>query len=153
MPSWLKAGLIGAAVLFVLNVIGFIPCVGCLTLILGILAYIGIGALAAYFLPPPREAGTGAWQGALAAVIAALVGGLVQTIVATIQMATTDAATAFSQMPPEVLQQMQEMGLDAGSMGPAFGLVGGGICCGSGVILAVILGAIGGAIFAAIRPE
>jgi len=153
MPPWLKAGLIGAFVLLVLNVIGVVPCVGCFTLILGILAYAGIGALAAYYLPPTREAGTAAWQGALAAVIAALVGGIVQTIIVTIRMAVTDSAAAFSQMPPEVLQQMQEMGLDATTMGPTFGLLGGGICCGSGVLLAIILGAIGGAIFAAAKPE
>ncbi len=153
MSPWLKAGLIGAAILFVLNVLGVIPCIGCLTLLLGFLAYVGIGALAAYFLPPVREAGTAGWQGALAAVIAALVGGLVNMVIATVRMAVTDSAAMLSQMPPEVLQQLRDAGVDVANMGPAFGLLGGSVCCGSGLILAAILGAVGGAIFAAVQPE
>jgi hypothetical protein len=154
MSPWLKAGLVGAVVLIVLNLLGLIPCVGFLTCILGIVAYAGIGALAAYWMPPVREAGGGAGQGALAAVLAALIGGLANTIIATIQMSLTDTAAILSQIPAESLQQMQEAGMDPSMfMGPTAGVMFGSMCCIVGLILAAILGAIGGAIFAAIKPE
>ena len=80
MSPWLKAGLIGGAVLIVLNLLGLIPCVGLITCILGVLAYAGIGALAAYWMPPVRVAGQAAGQGALAALVAGLIGGVVNTV-------------------------------------------------------------------------
>ena len=155
MSPWLKAGLVGAAILVVLNILGLISaCVGTFTCILGLLAYAGIGALAAFWMPPIREAGAAAGQGAAAAVLAGLIGGLVNMIVSTLQMALTDSAAILSQIPPESLRQMQEMGMDPAMFtGPTFGLVVGGGCCLGGVILAAILGAIGGAIFAAIKAD
>ena len=59
----LKAGAVGAGVIVLLNLIGLIPCAGCVTCILGLLAYVGAGALAAYWLPPTRTAGQGAGAG------------------------------------------------------------------------------------------
>jgi hypothetical protein len=154
MAPWLKAGLIGGVVLAVLNLLGLIPCVGVLTCILGLVAYAGIGALAAYWIPPVRMAGQGAGQGALAAVVAGLVGGIVNTIIATIQMAVTDTASILSQIPGDALQQMQQAGVDpALFVGPTAGVLFGSVCCFGGVILAAILGAIGGAIFAAVKPD
>jgi len=154
MSPWLKAGLIGGLILVGLNLLGLIPYVGVLTCGLGILAYAGIGALAAYWLPPVREAGQGAGQGALAAMLAAVIGGIVNTIVATIQMSLTDTATVLSQIPPDVLRQLQEAGVDPSMfLGPTAGVMYGGMCCVGGLIIAAILGAIGGAVVAAIRPE
>jgi hypothetical protein len=46
MSNWLKAGLIGAAVVVVLQLLGIVPCVGCFTWILAFVAYGCIGALA-----------------------------------------------------------------------------------------------------------
>ncbi len=154
MSPWLKAGLIGGLILVGLNLLGLIPCVGALTCGLGILAYAGIGALAAYWLPPVREAGQGAGQGALAAMLAAVIGGIVNTIVATIQMALTDTAAVLSQIPPDVLRQLQEAGVDPSMfVGPTAGVMFGSMCCVGGLVIAAILGAIGGAVLAAIRPE
>lgn len=154
MSSWLKAGLVGAAVLVVLNLLGMIPCVGFITCILGLLAYIGIGALAAYWIPPIREAGTAAGQGAMAAALAALVGGVVNAIVSTIQLAVTDTADILALIPAESLQQMQEAGVDPSVFtGPGFGAAVGSICCIVGLILAAILGAVGGAVYAGIKPD
>jgi len=154
MSSWLKAGLIGGLILIGLSVLSLIPCVGAVTCGLGILAYAGIGALAAYWMPPLRTAGQGAGQGALAAVLAAVIGGIANTIVATIQMAVTDTATILSQIPPDALRQMQEAGIDPSMfMGPTAGVMFGSICCLGGLILAAILGAIGGAVLAGIKPE
>jgi hypothetical protein len=154
MSPWLKAGLVGAAVLVVLNLLGMISWVGLITCCLGLLAYVGIGALAAYWLPPVRDAGQGAGQGALAAVLAALIGGIVNTIGSTIQMAVTDTAALLSQIPPESLQQLEQMGIDPAALtGPTSGAIVGSTCCVGGLILAAILGAIGGAVFAGIRPD
>jgi hypothetical protein len=154
MSSWLKAGLVGAAVVTVLNLLGLIPCVGFITCILGLLAYAGIGALAAYWMPPLREAGTAAGQGALAAALAALVGGVVNAIVSTIQLAVADTAAILSALPAESLQQLQEAGVDPSVFtSPAFGAAMGSACCIVGLILAAILGAVGGAIYAGIKPD
>jgi hypothetical protein len=154
MSPWLKAGLIGAAVIVVLNLLGLIPCVGLITCILALLVYGGIGVLAAYWLPPVREAGQAAGQGALAALVAALIGGIVNTILTTIQMALLDTSFILSQIPPESLQQMKQAGIDPGMFtGPTAGVFYGSICCGGGLILAAILGAIGGAVYAGIKPD
>jgi hypothetical protein len=158
MSPWLKAGLIGGAVLVVLNLLSLIPVVGLVFCLLGILAYIGIGVLAAYWIPPQREAGQAAGQGALAAGLAALIGGIVNTITTTIQMTLTDTSAIISQIPAETLQQMEDVGVDPNLLfgtgtGALSGALCGGICCVAGLILAAILGAIGGAVFAGIRPD
>jgi hypothetical protein len=90
MLPWLKAGLIGGAILVVLNLLGVIPCVGVISCIGGLVVYGGIGALAAYWMPPERMSGPAAGQGALAALVAALIGGIVNAIVLTIQMSVDD---------------------------------------------------------------
>jgi hypothetical protein len=38
-------------------------------------------------------------------------------------------------------------------VGPVGGIIGGSMCCIGGLILAVILGAIGGAVYAAIKSD
>lgn len=156
MSPWVKAGLVGAAVLVVINLVGLIPvlCVGCVSPLLGIVAYLGIGILAAYWMPPPRMAGPGAGQGALAAVLAALIGGVVNIIIYTIQMAVIDTATIMSQIPAESLQQLEELGMDPSVLvGPQIGVLTGSVCCLIGLILAAILGAVGGAIFAGLKAD
>jgi hypothetical protein len=154
MSPWLKAGLIGAVVLVVLNVLGLIPCVGFFTCIFGLLVYAGIGALAAYWLPPARDTGSAAGQGAAAAVLAAVIGGLVNMVLTTIQMSLMDTSAILSQLPAESLRQMEAAGIDPGMFtGPTAGLFYGGTCCLGGLILAAILGAIGGAVYAGVKPE
>jgi hypothetical protein len=156
MSSWLKAGLVGAAVLIVLDLVGLIPmfCVECIALLLSIVVYLGIVVLAAYWMPPPRVAGQGAGQGALAAVLAALIGGVVNTIILTIQWTAVDAATITSLVPAESLQQLQELGMDPSDfVGPGPGALSGSVCCAIGLVLAAVLGAIGGAIFAGLKAD
>ncbi len=157
MSPWLRAGLIGGGVVIVLDLLGLIPCVGLIACILGFLAYIGIGALAAYWLPPVRMAGPAAGQGALAAGLAGLISGVVNTIILLIQMAATDSARVLSQIPAETLEQLEQAGIDPQVFeqfaGPGGALIGGSICCIGGLILAAILGAIGGAIFAAVKSD
>ncbi len=157
MSPWLKAGLIGAAILVVLNLLGIIPCVGVITCILGLLAYIGIGALAAYYMPPLRDAGAAAGQGALAAVLAAAIGGVVNTIVGVVRMAVVDSAQVMAQIPPETLRQLEEAGIDPQIFeqftGPGGAVISGSVCCLISLLIAAGLGAIGGAIYASMRQE
>jgi hypothetical protein len=154
MSPWLKAGLIGAAVLVVLDLLSLIPCVGFITCILMLVVYLGIGVLAAYWIPPVRMAGQAAGQGALAAALAALVGGVVNTIISTIQLAVTDRSAILSQLPAESIEQLRQAGIDPTALvGPGAGAGIGSLCCITGLIFAAILGAIGGAIFAAVKSD
>jgi hypothetical protein len=159
MSPWLKAGLIGAAILIVLNLLGLVQvaCVGLVTCILGLLVYAGIGALAAYWMPPVRETGAAAGQGALAAGLAAIIGGIVNMIVVFIQATIVGTTEIVSQLPPETLRQLEDAGMDPAILnkfaGPAGALLGGSLCCVGGLILAAILGAVGGAVFAAIQKD
>jgi membrane associated rhomboid family serine protease len=90
----------------------------------------------------------------MAAALSGLMGGVVYTILTTIQMSLTDAATVLSQFPPETLQQFEDAGIDPSLfVGPNVGILCGGGCCLVGVILAAILGAIGGAVYAGLQPE
>ena len=154
MSGWLKAGLIGGGVLIVLQLIGLVPFLGCVTLPLTILVYIAAGAWAASSLPPVRQAGKGAGQGALAALVAQVIGGIVGLIIAIVQAASGATARALAQIPPEALQQLQDAGIPSDML---FGTVGasiiGSLCCLTGIVVAAILGAIGGAIYAAIKPS
>jgi len=150
----LKAGAIGAGVAVVLALISLIPCVGCFTWILGLLLYIGVGALAAYWLPPVRTAGGGAGAGALAGVIAAIIGGIVNMIIGAVRVAIVGPQTMATQIPPDTMRQLAEVGVDP-TIFMGFGgvLIGGSICCVIGLVIAAVLGAIGGVIFAAVKPD
>jgi len=159
MKPWLKAGLIGAAIMVVLNVMNLLNLPGAITCCVCILwpvVYAGIGALAASFMPPVRDSGTAAGQGALAAALAQFGGGIVLTIITAIQ-----GTTASQVLPPELIQQWQSAGLDPAVLqnvfdklsGPTGGILTGGICCIGGMIVAAILGALGGLIFASIKRE
>jgi hypothetical protein len=154
----LKAGAVGAGVIIVLNLIGLIPCAGCIAGILGLLAYVGAGALAAYWLPPLRTAGDGAGAGAIAGVVAGIVGGIVNMIIAALRFAISGGPAAamrqMGQLPPEVMRQFYNAGLDPKIFASIGGVIGiSAVCCVFGFILAAVLGAIGGIIFAAVKPN
>jgi len=154
MSGWLKAGLIGGGVLIVLQLIGLIPFLGCVTLPLILVVYIVIGALAASYLPPIRQVGQGAGQGVLAALIAQLMGGIIGLIIAIIQAASGATANFLSQVPPGTLQQLRDAGIPphmlVGTVGAS---ICGSVCCVAGIVIAAMLGAIGGAIYAAMKPN
>lgn len=146
----LKAGGIGAAVAVLLTLLGLIPFVGCCTLILTFVLWIGVGVLAGYFgskTNPMQTAGEAAQAGAVAGVITALAGGLVQTVIGAIQIALGGTAQALSQIPPEQLKQLRDVGVDPTLLSGAGGI--GAIvvcCCLIGPLLAAALGAGGGAL-------
>jgi len=152
----LKAGLIGAALVLVLNLVGVIPVIGCIGLPLELIAYIGIGALAGFWLVPPRATGRAAGQGALAGLIAGAVSGIVRAILTPLSMKLSGGTSALlSQVPPESLQQLQQAGIDPNLIfggGTMAGLVL--VCClPIGLLLGAGLGALGGLILAAAKPE
>lgn len=161
MSSWLKAGLIGGAVLafigLLLTFFGQSVGLGCGFTLLALLAFAGTGALTAYWMPPIREAGRAAGQGAGAAVLAQAIGGIAFTIFGFIQTSLVDTADVISTIDPALLDQMVEMGVDVqvleSMLGPAGALLSGSFCCVGGLIFAAILGAVGGALYAAIKPD
>lgn len=153
---WLRAGLIGAGVLLVLSLLSLVPLVSCIAPILQLLAFAGVGALAASFIPPRRETGSGAGQGALAGLIAGLVGAIVSTILAPVSLAASGGTAAIiNQFPPETLQQFEQAGVDPNMFLNA-GTVAGAtaLCClPTALIAGALLGALGGMIYASVKPE
>jgi amino acid transporter len=153
MQAVLKAGGLGAVVLIVLSLLGLIPCVGCITFLLSFVVYAGIGVLAAHWMPPPRTAGSGATNGALAAVVAALVAGVIGIVILAIQGAITGGAQ-LAQVPPDQLQTLAEAGIDPAIFaGPAGGAMAGALCCTFFLFIGAGLGAAGGAIWANSKPN
>lgn len=153
---WLRAGLIGAALLVALNLLSLIPLLSCIATPLQLLAFAGVGALAASYLLPRRETGRAAGQGALAGLISGLVAGLASTVMAPISLAASGGTNAMlAALPPETLQQFEQAGLDP-AMFVNTGTVAGAtaLCClPTGLIAGALLGALGGMIYAAVKPE
>jgi hypothetical protein len=160
MSGWLKAGLIGAAIVVVLKVLQLVPCVNCCAIPAEWVAYGCIGALAAYWILPVRTMGAGAGQGALAGLIAAAVGGVIGIGIAVVGNAVFGPmqAAMLRQLPPDVLQGMVEAGIDprmlsGAGTGAVETITNSSICCGIGLVIAAALGALGGLVFAAVKSE
>ena len=164
MSAWLKAGLIGGAILFVLDLIGQIPIICCCTPLLMLLVYIAVGVMAASYMPPPRDTGTAAGQGALAVVVASFIGGLINLIISLIRAAfwsTTTVGQVWTEIPPDVRYMLRDMGIEPEFISEFGNFTGslagttmcGSICCLGGIIIAAMLGAIGAAIYAASKSE
>jgi len=160
MSAWLKAGLIGAAVVIVLNLIGLVQVLGCITAPLTLVAYIGIGVLAASYIPPRRETGAAAGQGALAALIAGVGGGIVNLIISLVRVGSGGMVqyTRFLEtLPPDVARQFADLGVSPDILAGAGGIgavaICGSVCCLGGIVFAAALGAIGAAIYASVKPE
>jgi len=86
--SWLKAGLIGAAISSVLSLFSVIPIIGCLMIpILCITWFLvpgGAGFLAAKWTKTNGNTGLGAKQGVLAGITVGVIGGFVSFILSMI---------------------------------------------------------------------
>jgi hypothetical protein len=156
MTGWLKAGLIGGAVLVVVQLIGLVPfdLICCLTFPSTLFIYLGVGALAAAFLPPPRAAGNGTAQGALAAILAAVISSVAGMVINTIRVMIIPEETVTMDLPPALIQQLR----DAGIPMELFIGIGGvivfySVCCVIWIVVSAILGAIGGAIYPSVKPE
>jgi hypothetical protein len=142
----LKAGLIGLAVLLAMTLINqLLPISGGLVYALcgvNMLIYAGIGVLAGFFLAPPRAAGTGAGAGAIAGLISGVVNGVVGYVITATRMAR---GMGLPGVTPQQMQQLAESGMD-----PMVLAIPGAIC---GMAIGSGLAAIGGAIFAAVKPD
>ena len=159
----LKAGLIGAAVIFVITLLSLIPMLlpkastlNCVCCGLEFIVFAGIGVLAGFFLTPPREAGAGAGAGAVAGLVSGLVDGVLSIIIAAIQVAVV--GTDFvSVLDPEQIKMLTDLGVDPSSFATFSGwggvAIGGGLCCVGYLVIGAALGAIGGAIFAAAKSD
>jgi hypothetical protein len=151
----MRAGAIGAIVAAGLSLLGLVPCFRCGSFLLSWLWYVAVGALAAYWLTPPRTTAAGAGQGAIAGVIAAPVGGVVAMIVGAIRFSLLGGSAAvISQIPPQTLRQLQDAGVDPSLFVSLGGILGiSATCCVANLVFGALLGAFGGAILAAARPE
>jgi hypothetical protein len=150
----LRAGVIGGAVAALLSLLQFVPDVGCVAVPLQALAFLGAGMLAAAWMVIPREIGAAAGQGAIAGLIAAAITGLVGMVLAPIGMAMVDGASIIGQLPPETLRAFEETGVDPSLIfGTGGALFVAGLCCGAGLIVGLGLGALGGVLYAALKPQ
>jgi hypothetical protein len=150
-----KAGLVGAAVAVLLSLMRLVPCIGCIASILGLAVYVGAGVLAAYWLTPPRTTGDGAGAGAVAGVITALAGGVVSIIVGAAQFTLMGGpAAVMRNIPPESLRELERAGIDPRMFVSLGGIVGiEATCCVAGLVIAAVLGAIGGMIMASAKSN
>jgi hypothetical protein len=154
MSGWLKAGLIGMAIIILLNILGLVPLLVCITLPLTLVAYCAIGVMAAVWMTPPRTVEGGAGQGAIAALIASLGGGIVNLVIVWTQASSGGMQRYLSQMPPEIMRQIQQSDIPMDLLfGTISAAIGGTCCCALGMVFAAALGAAGGAIYASTKRE
>lgn len=160
MSPSLKAGLIGAAVAVVLALMGLVPCLGCITSLLALVLYVGVGVLTATWMEPPRDVGEGAGGGAVAGLITALAGGVTNLVISAVRFTVGGGQAAvvrqFRQLPPELREPWRDLGLDPRMLArPGYAIGGSALCCGLGLLIAAALGAAGGAITVSLqrKPE
>lgn len=152
----LKAGLIGGLVLALVDLLGLVPVVSCIAVPLQMLLFIGIGALAGYWLTPRRGGGPAAGQGAIAGLVAGAIGGIVNVVLAPVSLSMYGGSDAILRgFPPESLQALQSAGIDPYALvspGTMAGLTA--VCClPIALLFGAGLGALGGLILAGTKPE
>jgi hypothetical protein len=154
VTGWQKAGLIGAAVVIVLRLLALIAVAlergvsYCVMPVAESIVYGCVGALAAYWMLPVRTKGSAAVRGASAAVIAAVIGGVgdfAVNVVGIVLLGPLRAAALRDQLLPELL-----IGTGDGALVTFVASAG---YFAVWVIIAALLGAVGGLVSAAFRPE
>lgn len=163
VQAGLKAGLIGGVIAVVLALIGLIPCVGWAICCLGSLVLmVGVGALAVNFGGSEIATSTeGAGAGAIAGAITAFIGGAVNMVVGLVRAAilgATAATSALGQIPPEAWRALRDLGIEPSlfvrwTTGFGGQLVGGSLCCLMGIVIAVVLGALGGLLWKTMKAS
>jgi len=160
----LKAGLIGGVIAVVLALMGQIPCLGaliaCFSCFGTLLLWIGVGAWAVSLGGEEiRTAGEGAGAGAVAGAVTAAIGGVANILIGLVRVAifgTAAAVGALNQIPPEAWRTLRDLGIEPSffvrwTAGFGGALVGGTLCCLTGMVIAVILGALGGLLWRAMK--
>ena len=155
----LKAGLIGGAVALILTLLAQIPVnyVCCVCTVTTWLVYAGTGVLGAVFLPPPRDAGSGAGAGAIAGLIGGSASGLVWIFILIIELLMTGTSDIMQNLDPQTMRQIKDLGWDPTTVawlsgGAGMAIAGGG-CCLANLAIGAGLGAVGGVIFGAAKPD
>jgi hypothetical protein len=151
----LKAGLIGAVVMVVITLINqfllldlfagnmVLSLVSCGV---SVVLYAGVGALAAFFLPPTRTPGNGAKAGAIAGLISAVISVALGVAILAIR---TAGGGPIPGMSPEQMEMMAEQGMNVGLLVLLSGSLGA--VCGAAMGAGAAAG--GGAILAAVAPD
>jgi ABC-type Co2+ transport system permease subunit len=154
VTGWQRAGLIGAMVVIALRLLGLIAAplgrgLGyCVMPAAESVVYGCVGALAAYWMSQVRTKGAAAVGGAWAAVIAAVIGGvgsIAVNVLAILALGPIRAAALRSQLLPELLIGSGGSALVTFAVGAAYFAIW--------VIVAAALGALGGLVFAAVKPR
>jgi len=143
----LKAGLIGLVVLVALTLINqfVIRPGGAMIYVMcgvSVIVYLGLGVLAAWFLPPERSPGKGAAAGALAGLSGQAVSGALGVTISLIRIGRTGVIPGTT---PEQMEALAELNWD-----PSIMMIPGAVC---GLIIAIGVSAIGGGILAALKPD
>jgi hypothetical protein len=155
---WLRAGLIGAGALVLLNLLGLIPsmALSCLLLILQVAVLPAAGALAVYWLAAPYTGGQAGGQGALAGMLAGVGGGLASAILIPLGYSLSGGAAAMvGQLPPETLAQLAQAGVDPNVMfgGGTIAVLAALCCLPTGALVGALLGALGALVYATAKPQ
>jgi hypothetical protein len=154
VPVGLKVGAIGGVVAGAIALLNMLPglqlCLACIILILYFLTFLGSGVLAAYWLPPSKNAAMGARAGAIAGTIAGVSGGVVNTIITVARSALGEKLLTEAQV-----SQLVDIGFGAELLDFLVSPVGSGAagtaCCTGSLVIAAALGALGGFIMAAVE--
>jgi hypothetical protein len=142
----MKAGLIGLVVLLIVTALNnLLPISGVLVYVLcgiGIMIYMGIGALAGLFSIPPRTPGKGASAGAIAGLIGSGINGAVGVVITSIRLSR---GLGMAGVDPQQMQQLLDAGYNPQMFLPTS--IACGLSIGAGVA------AVSGAVLAAAKPD
>ena len=161
MRSWLKAGLIGGALLALFTALSwaslFLPPVpqsvlSCCACVVFLILYPAVGVLAGTWLTPPRTAGAGAKEGALAGLVAGILDSVATLVVAGIALLLGASEKYLAQIPPEFMPLIEDSG--AMVLLSPVGLLAVTVCSVPiFLMLAVGCAALGGLVYASISGK
>jgi hypothetical protein len=91
-------------------------------------------------------------------LITALAGGIANLIISAVRFTVGGGQAAMmrqlEQLPPEVIDQLRDLGVRPGAFAsPGWAIGGSAVCCGLGLLVAAALGAAGGAIAVSLKRE
>lgn len=146
-----KAAIVGGIILVGLSFINLAPLVTVVIFIMSFAVYLVVGILAAHWMKKPRDANSGAKNGAVAAVAAALVS-ILGRIVVFVVTGSSQITHLMDSLPPDqqaaIAGAFENPTLLAGGFGYT-GLLGTVVgFCGFWAVIAVIFGAAGGSFWA-----
>ncbi len=153
----IRAGLIGGTLAALLSLLSLIPFFGCLTMPVSLLVYFGSGVLAAvlHLRRRPRAGTQGVAQaGFLAGLLTGLIDAIIGLVTVPLALAMTGGSQVIvHQLPVEVTTLVDALGLTPQTVfGTAGLLLLAAIVAVATIVLATLLGTLGGLLMAASRP-